>query len=74
MDYTDNSDNMGNTLEKMKMKLCKFSLYPKLYEPSKYKAQRHYKFACSWDPSGFPGIRAKWLSDENLILMQPTIF
>ena len=32
------------TLGKMKMRLRKFSLYPKLYQRLKLKAQREYKF------------------------------
>ena len=53
------------TLEEMKMKLRKFSLYPKLYQRLKLKAQRQYKFECSLDPSEVPGIKAKWSSDEK---------
>ena len=51
------------TLEEMKMKLRKFSLYPKLYQCLKPKAQ--YKFECSLDPSEVPGIKFKWSSDEK---------
>ena len=35
------------TLEEMKMRLRKFSLYPKLYQRVKLKAQREYDFQCS---------------------------
>ena len=35
------------TLEEMKMKLRKFSLYPKLYQHLKLKTQRQYKFECT---------------------------
>ena len=47
------------TLEEMKMKLRKFSLYPKLYQRLKLKAQRQYKFECSLDPSQVLGIKHK---------------
>ena len=45
------------TLELMKMKLRKLSLYPKLYQRLKLKAQRQYRFECSWDPSEVPGLK-----------------
>ena len=53
------------TLEEMKMKRRKFSLYPKLYQRLKPTAQRQCKFECSLDPSEVPGIKAKWSSDEK---------
>ena len=53
------------TLEEMKMKLRKFSLYPKLYQRLKLKAQRQYKFECSLDPSQVLGIKVKQSSDEK---------
>ena len=49
----------------MKMKFCKFSLYPKLYECLKLKVQRQYKFECSLNPSIVASIRAKWSSGEK---------
>ena len=53
------------TLEEMKMKLKKFSLYPKLYQRLKLKAQREYKFQCSLDPNEVRSISAKWCLDEK---------
>ena len=53
------------TLGKMKMKRRKFSLYPKLYQRLKPKAQRQYKFECSLNPSEVPGIKAKSSSDKK---------
>ena len=53
------------TLEEMKMKLRKFSLYPELYQRLKVKAQRQYKFECSLDPSDVPAIKGKLSSDEK---------
>ena len=53
------------TLEEIKMKLRKFSLYPKLYQRLKLKAQREYKFQCSLDPNEVPSISAKWCLDEK---------
>ena len=55
------------TLEEMKMRLRKFSLYPKLYQRLKLKAQREYKFQCSLDPNEVPSISAKWCLDESFI-------
>ena len=53
------------TLEEMKMKLRKFSLYSKLYQHLKLEAQRQYKFECSLDPFEVPGMKAKWSSDKK---------
>ena len=53
------------TLGKMKMRLRKFSLYPKLYQRLKLKAQREYKFQCSLDPNEVPSISAKWCLAET---------
>ena len=53
------------TLEEMKMRLRKFSLYPKLYQRLKLSAQREYKFQCSLDPNEVPSILAKWCLDEE---------
>ena len=53
------------TLEEMKMKLHKFSLYPRLQQRLKLKAQRQCKFDCTLVPSEVPGIKAKWSSDEK---------
>ena len=53
------------TLEEMKMRLRKFSLYPNLYQRLKLKAQRKYKFQCSLDPNEVPNISAKWSLDEK---------
>ena len=53
------------TLEEMKMKLRKFSLYPELYQRLKVKAQKQYKFECSLDPSDVPAIKGKLSSDEK---------
>ena len=47
------------------MRLRKFSLYPKLYQTLKRKAQREYKFQCSLDPNQVPSISAKWCLDEK---------
>ena len=47
------------------MKLHKFSLYPRLQQRLKLKAQRQYKFDCTLVPSEVPGIKAKWSSDEK---------
>ena len=41
------------SLEEMKMKLRKFSLYPKLYERLKLKVQREYKSEYCLDPLKF---------------------
>ena len=41
----------SGTLKKMKMRLRKFSLYPKLNQRINLKAEREYKFQCSLDPS-----------------------
>ena len=49
----------------MKMRLKKFSLYPKLYQRLKLKVQREYKFQCSLDPNEVPSISAKWCLDEK---------
>ena len=49
------------TLEEMKMRLRKFSLYPKLYQRPKLKAQREYKFQCSLDPNEVPSIFCKMM-------------
>ena len=48
------------TMEEMKMTLRKFSLYPKLSQKLKFKAQREYKFQCSLDPNEVPSISEKW--------------
>ena len=53
------------TLEQMKMRLRKFSLYPKLYQRLKLNTQREYKFQCSLDPNEVPSISAKWCLDET---------
>ena len=53
------------TLEEMKMRLRKFSLYPKLYQRLKLSAQREYKFQCSLDPNEVPSISAKWCLGEK---------
>ena len=45
------------TVEEMKKILRKFSLYPKLYQRLKVKAQREYKFQCSLDPNEVPSIQ-----------------
>ena len=53
------------TLGEMKMRLKKISLYPKLYQRLKLKAQQEYKFQCSLDPNEVPSISAKWCLDEQ---------
>ena len=53
------------TLEEMKMRLKKISLYPKLYQRLKLRAQREYKFQCSLDPNEVLSISAKWCLDEK---------
>ena len=53
------------TLEELKMRLRKFSWYPKPYQRLKPEAQRDYKFQCSFDPNEVPSISAKWCSDEK---------
>ena len=53
------------TLEEMKMRLRKFSLYPKLYQRLKLKAQREHKFQFSLDPNEVPSISSKWCLDEK---------
>ena len=53
------------TLEEMKMRLKKFSLYPKLYQRLKLKVQLGYKFQCSLDPNEVPSVSAKWCLDET---------
>ena len=45
------------TLEEMKMRLRKFSLYPKLYRRLKLKAQQEYKFQCSLESNKVPSIQ-----------------
>ena len=57
------SQHGPGTLEKIKMSL---SLYPKLYQKLKLKAQREYEFHCSLDPNQVPSISAKWYLDEKL--------
>ena len=42
--FKEISQQNPGTLEEMKMRLRKFSLYPKLYQRLKLKAQREYKF------------------------------
>ena len=37
-------DQKKEILEEMRMKLCKFSLYPKLYQRLKFEAPKQYKF------------------------------
>ena len=49
----------------MKVRLSKFSLYPKLYQRLKLKAQRECKFQCSLDPNEVPSVSAKWCLDEK---------
>ena len=44
------------------------SLYPKLYQKLKLKAQGEYKFHCSFDPNQVPRISAKWYLDEKFYL------
>ena len=56
------------TLEEMKMRPRKFSLFPKLYQRLKLKSQREYKFQCSLDPNEVPSISAKWCLDEKFYL------
>ena len=55
----------SGTLEEMKMRLRRFSLYPRLYQRLKLKAQREYKFQYSLDPSEVPIISGKWCLDEK---------
>ena len=55
----DIGEHSPRTLEEMKMRLIRFSLYPKLYQRLKLKALREYKFQCSLDPNGVPSISAK---------------
>ena len=54
------------TLEEMKMRFRKFSLYPKLYQRTKLKAQREYKFLCSLDPNKVPIVFQKNRIYENI--------
>ena len=56
----------SGTLEAMKIRLRKFSLYPKLYQRLNLKAQREYKFQCNLDLNEVPSISAKWCLDEKL--------
>ena len=58
-------EHSPGTLEEMKMRPRKFSLYPKLYQRLKLKSQRGYKFQCSLDPNKVPSISAKWCLDEK---------
>ena len=55
----------SGTLEEMKMRLRRFSLYPRLYQRLKLKAQREYKFQYSLDPNEVPIISGKWCLDEK---------
>ena len=55
----DISEHNPRTLEEMKMRLKRFSLYPKLYQRLKLNTLREYRFQCSLDPNGVPSISAK---------------
>ena len=53
------------TLDEMKLKLKKISLYPELDERLKLKTKQDYKFQCSLDPNEVRSISAKSCLDEK---------
>ena len=65
----------SGTFGEMKMRLGKFSLYPKLYQRlNKAQSTTKYKFQSSLDPNEVPNISAKWCPDESFILQLMTTF
>ena len=52
------------TVEELRNKIRKYSLYPKLLDQLKAKTKRNCRFECSLNPLEIPKVAAKWSSDE----------
>ena len=55
----------SGTVEELRAKIDKFSVYPNLVRRLQQKAQANYKFQCSLDPLSIPPIRANWCTSED---------
>ena len=54
----------SGTVEELRNKIRKYSLYPKLLDQLKAKTKISYRFECSLNPLEIPKVAGKWSSDE----------
>ena len=52
------------SIEDLKCKIKRFSLYPKLVERLKKQSERNYEFKCSLNPLDIPATNAPWKTGD----------
>jgi hypothetical protein len=62
----ETGQSVSGTLEELRQRIQKFSLYPNLVKRLRDKAKRNYTFECSLNPLYIPQVTSKWSSDETL--------
>ena len=71
----DIGQSTTGSLEELRARIQKFSLYPKLVNKLKTNTKKNYKFQCSLDPVDIPQTTAKWTSNEvNYPIVNKDIF